>query len=300
MTVYKTGSAFKAALTRLLRNMSHVTGRPVAELHREFFMQRFLARIFTDPTVPWIVKGGGGLLIRLPGARYSRDLDLLHTTADLEQAVTELREIAGTSKIDPFLFDIALKTRLTGHTEGATLNATAFFGAMRLAQPIPIDLSIGRELIGDIERLVPRPVIEIADVAPLPKFAVYPIADQIADKVAAMYELHRGGGTPSTRYHDLVDLLLLTRAYPVDAAKTRAAFARERARRGNVALPSSICSPGPGWTIGYRNEARSSTLPTDLHVLEAALGSVGECLNPLLDGTVTAGEWNPESRYWTT
>jgi len=297
---YKSGSAFKNALNQQIRNLSERTGRPAAELHREFFIQRFLARVFTDPTVPWIVKGGGGLLVRLPGARYSNDIDLLHTTADLEQAVAELRAMAGTSDIDPFAFTIAVKTkaRLTGDTEGATLNATAFFGTTLLTRPIPIDLSIGRELIGDIDHIDPHPVVEIAGVAPLPKFAVYPVADQIADKIAAMYELHRSGGTPSTRYHDLVDLVLLTRRYRVDAAKTAAAIAREGTRRANLVLPQRISSPSPAWKAGYLQEARSTTLPAELHILELALESVGECLNPLLDGSIVIGTWNPDSRTW--
>ncbi|WP_420811603.1 nucleotidyl transferase AbiEii/AbiGii toxin family protein [Nocardia mangyaensis] len=43
-----------------------------------------LARVFVDPFGPWILKGGTSLLVRIPGARHSQDLDLLHPDAAAE------------------------------------------------------------------------------------------------------------------------------------------------------------------------------------------------------------------------
>jgi hypothetical protein len=59
-------------------------------------------------------------------------------------------------------------------------------------------------------------------------------------------------------------------------------------------------SPGAGWSGGYRAEARRSALPVNLSDLTAALAWVGTCLDPVLDGTVTAGTWNPQARAWTS
>ena len=45
-------------------------------------MQRFLARVFHQDITQWVLKGGIGLLIRLPSARFSRDLDLSTAKSD--------------------------------------------------------------------------------------------------------------------------------------------------------------------------------------------------------------------------
>ncbi|CAM4500887.1 nucleotidyl transferase AbiEii/AbiGii toxin family protein [Nocardia ninae] len=295
---YKTGVAFKTALSQRIRNQADATNRLPSELQREFFMQRFLARVFAEPDAPWMVKGGGGLLVRIPGARHSKDIDLVHREADLDQALAELQQLCAHSRLDPFLFQLEVRKRLRGMTSGVELSATAFFGTTLLARPFPIDLAVHRELVGEVDYIAPPPIVEIPGVAKLPAFAVYPLADQIADKVAAMYEMHgTTGATASTRWRDLVDLLLITHRFPLDAAKTRAAIEGQRRRRG-ITLPTTIQSPGLGWEEGYRRLAQKTVLPRGLHQLAAALESVGECLNPLLDGTVTEGRWNPSTRRW--
>ncbi|MFD6155417.1 nucleotidyl transferase AbiEii/AbiGii toxin family protein [Nocardia sp. NPDC060256] len=263
-------------------------------------MQRFLGRVFIDPAAPWILKGGGGLLVRLPGARQSRDIDLLHLDAGLDRAVDELRQLGtAVSTMDPFVFQIEIKGRdFLGATEGMKLKATPYMGVTKL-QAFPVDLAVHRELVGDIDRITPTPVVEIDDVAALPEFSCYPLADQIADKVAAMYERHGPEGhTPSTRWRDLVDLLLITREFAFDAGQTIAALEIQCVRRMFLELPGEVRSPGPEWVAGYGELARTTTLPTELSRLDAALECLGECLNSLLDGTITAGTWNPSSRKW--
>lgn len=90
---YGTSAAFLRALNQRLRNVANATGRPVTELRREFLTHRFLARVFSRPDSGWVLLGGAGLLVRLPGARHSRDLDLLHTTSTGEDALLQLREL---------------------------------------------------------------------------------------------------------------------------------------------------------------------------------------------------------------
>ncbi|WP_330257044.1 hypothetical protein OG874_22245 [Nocardia sp. NBC_00565] len=86
-------AAFKASLKSRIQTQAKQTRRPAAALRREFFMQRFLARVFDDPAAPWIVTGGGGLLVRLPGARSSQDLDLIRTDTEITDAIDELRRV---------------------------------------------------------------------------------------------------------------------------------------------------------------------------------------------------------------
>ena len=52
------------------------------------------------------------------------------------------------------------------------------------------------------------------------------------------------------------------------------------------------------WAAGYAAIARGSRLAPALHVMDAALEVVGECLNPILNNERAAGVWVPE-RGWT-
>jgi len=86
------------------------------------------------------------------------------------------------------------------------------------AGPLPAGPLDGKVLIAGLERHQLEPMVEIADVAALPEVTLYPLPDQIADKVAAMVERHGPQGRASTRYRDLVDLVLIVRSCEVDAA----------------------------------------------------------------------------------
>ena len=76
-------------------------------------------------------------------------------------------------------------------------------------------------------------------------YRAYPLVDHVADKVAAMFELHGERGAPSTRYKD-----------------------PDRAL----------------WERGYAAEAGRSLLPV-AHTLDDALATVTPFLDPLLDGS---------------
>ncbi|MFC8044216.1 nucleotidyl transferase AbiEii/AbiGii toxin family protein [Nocardia sp. NPDC057353] len=297
---YLSDNGFRAALNHRIQARARAVTRTPAELRREFFMQRMLARVFADPSAPWILKGGAGLLVRLPGARSSEDVDLLHPRVDLALAFEELRAVVSVaSSLDRITFRLEVGQRRAreGSSEVWKLRATPYLGAAPL-QHFPIDLTAGTVPVGVIDRIEPVPVIEIPDVVAPPPFACYPLADQIADKLAAMYEYHGIRREPSTRWRDLVDLVLLIRRFPFDAATTRAVLAQQPARRPDLDLPDAVRPPAPAWEQGYRNLARRTMLPPELHTLTAALEHLGRCLNPLLDGSVTTGTWNPERGAW--
>ncbi|ORB73250.1 hypothetical protein BST46_31100, partial [Mycobacterium timonense] len=61
-------------------------------------------------------------------------------------------------------------------------------------------------------------MVAIDDVRPMSKVRTYAVASHLADKVAAMYEVHgSSGASPSTRSHDLADIVILSRCARVDA-----------------------------------------------------------------------------------
>ncbi|MCZ4589630.1 nucleotidyl transferase AbiEii/AbiGii toxin family protein [Rhodococcus opacus] len=295
---YRSTGAFHMALNARIKSVANATGAPAAQVRRQFLAQRFLARVFADPTAPWVLTGGTGLLVRLAGARHSEDLDLLHTSgADAQAAIADLRAtIAATEGLDPFRFTISVPTTLHGLTGGATVRVNAHLGTTA-AGNFPVDLAVGRSTVGRIERLAPAPILELDGITPTPAITLYPIADQLADKIAATYYRYGPRRSPSTRFHDLVDLLFIVTHCSVPAADTRAALTSEFRRRQMPAV-TAISVPGDRWHDGYRRTARLAGLANEHTDLDAALAAVGACLNPLLDGTRTTGTWTPGYAAW--
>jgi hypothetical protein len=296
--VYRTPEAFRRGLEERLKKQAKLRGRTLSALRREFFLQRFLARVFHDqPDSPWILKGGTGLLVRLPGARHSKDIDLLHPGLDLAVATAQLREVAGRGSGDPLRFVVGQPSPIVGGVDGSTIKVEVYLGVTKL-DGFPVDLSTKLDFVGPVERRRPLPVVEVPDVGPLPEFTVYPLPDQVADKVCAMFHRYGGAQASSSRFRDLVDLVLIVGAFQLDAGLTAAALKTEALRRG-LTLPVAMHAPGPNWADGYSDLAgRTTMLDPGLRDLSAALAAAGRCLDPLLAGTVQAGTWDPAGRCW--
>jgi Nucleotidyl transferase AbiEii toxin, Type IV TA system len=111
------------------------------------------------------------------------------------------------------------------------LRVTCYTGATPFER-FTIDLSTQTHVVAKLDRVRPQPVIELAGAEPLPEFVLYPLPDQIADKVCAMYGRYGATNMPSTRYRDLVDLVLIATTNELDAMLTIRALRGERARRG--------------------------------------------------------------------
>ncbi|KAA8886691.1 nucleotidyl transferase AbiEii/AbiGii toxin family protein [Nocardia colli] len=297
----RSASAFRMSLNAKVKQVARATGRPATQLHREFYLLRFLGRVFADVGSPWVLKGGSGLLVRIAdGARYSRDIDILRIDVDADQAVTELQQLCATpSDLDPLTFEVRRGKNDPATAHSAQLVTTVYYGATELHH-FPIDLSIRPTLASDVDQVEPATLLELDNFADLPPFRCLSLADQIADKIAAMYEVHGPNATPSTRWHDLVDLLLIIDRFPIDAAETIRALRIQQQRRDHLTLPGVVTRPGSGWDAGYPREAAGTSLPPDLHGLDAALVALAGFADPLLDGTLSTGTWNPRAGRWDT
>ena len=121
-------AAFRASVRDRLKTEAKNTGRPVKELQREFVLQRFLSRVFAAADSQWVLKGGTGLLIRMPGARYSQDLDLLHRSENLEVAIEELKELSRGPGGDPFSFVVRDPVKMSGGVTAVKVKVDTYLG----------------------------------------------------------------------------------------------------------------------------------------------------------------------------
>lgn len=288
--------AFRRSLGDRIKRKAQGGSRNPQQLQRQFLLQRFLARVFAEPTGSWVLKGGTSLLIRLPDARHSQDIDLLHTTSSIEEAIAELQTLVSRDIGDPLAFVLGSPTAMSGGVAGVQVPVTVYLGATQFER-FPIDLSTDLHTVAHVEHVRPAPVVDIPGLSPLPEFVLYPLPDQVADKVCAMYERHGSHQRPSTRYRDLVDLLLIATSLSLDATLTEHALKSESRRRG-LDLPDKLIEPGPEWASGYRQTAKDSHLDPTLHDLQSALTRAGACLNPLLSGVLSVGTWSPSAGCW--
>lgn len=159
-----------------------------------------------------------------------------------------------------------------------------------------VDL-VGADLrmTGQPEEVPPLARVLIPDVEQH-GYLAYPLADHIADKVAATFERHGQRQMPSTRYRDLVDLVAIATSAPVSAEELREAVSSE-ARRRKITLPTKFDVPDRDlWEKGYAREAAQSLL-SSAHTLDEALAVVRPFIDPILDG-VASGSWDPNRNAW--
>lgn len=277
-------AALRRSLESHFKNASRRTGQPSSQIRRAFFHQCYLARIFTLPNNDWVLKGGVGLAVRVTNARHSKDIDLYRRDAhdELDASIEQLITAGeGPSGRDPFTFEVTRKDQIIGAAGGITLSVKCLLGTLELDR-FPIDLTTRQHTVGQLEEITPEDLIHIPQVQPSPPMLVYPLADQVADKLAAMYEIH-AHGHPSSRYRDLVDLVLITLdGLHLDPDELHRAIKAQQSLRG-VTIPIPLTPPGEHWHQQYRKLSQDTPgVPTRLRNLTAALAHVEEHLRDTL------------------
>jgi Nucleotidyl transferase AbiEii toxin, Type IV TA system len=297
---YRSPAALRAALTDRLKKLADSSPFTVTELHRQFAYDRLLARIFSAPDAQrWVLKGAAALLARLDVARHSKDVDLFRrSTVDLDEAEQAFRADGGRDIGDFFVFDVAASAPLVGD-KGRRFPIVAGLGGRPFAT-FSVDLVAGQSMTATPEAVPPLVAVGIPGLLRV-DYLAYPLVDHIADKVSACFETHvRGGGAAmvSSRYKDLVDLVLIARTQRPSAAELRRALLSETGHR-TLTLPTEFTVPGPLWPAGYEAKAREVPQLGEFGQFPKALALVKRMLDPVLAGTAT-GHWDPTLAIWRT
>lgn len=301
---YATPQALRAALTSVARRHAREHGLVPGELVDRFYFQRLLARVFhTDPH-GWLLKGGQALLVRYPNARHSRDIDLYRPQAgDLDEAVRTLVAAAEVDLGDHLRY--TLRKRTTIVKEGSNTRLTfAVSAGTKSAGAINVDVVVGLSPQGQPVHRRLEPAVPLTWPDDWPTVALYPLVDHIADKICALYERHGADRIPSTRYRDLVDLILIIIEEPIDGRLVQTILRREANRRRQLGtdldLPSSFDKPvGPHWSSGYRAAAATVPALREHRTLDQASVLARTFLDPVLSPD-DPGLWTPRTRTWAS
>jgi len=270
----------------------------VSEVIRQIHFDRFLSRIFSKGGEGnWILKGGTGLLARIPNARSTTDIDLFHSSLDLAAALVDLRRMALVDLHDHFYFAFVSQQPLLGgdlqpHNPGYRVHFRYSIGAAEKGT-LQIDLVIGPEVQGQIETL--RPINRPSNLKLVSfDYQLYPIANQIADKVCACLSTYKSGA--SSRVHDLVDLVVLATSYQIEADALQVALQDELSRRGLNEV-TSVTFPSQ-WRSRYGTLAKSVPACRRHLNFADACALTDTFLGVLLTGVKARGHWNPVALAW--
>lgn len=259
---------------------------------------RFLCRVFTaTPPDHWALKGGTGMLARIPQARNTRDIDLLSHETSIDNAIEELARLAGVDLGDHFSFTLTGTKQISTGEEQPYVEGVRVEFAVRIGVKhhpnLSVDLVLGSAATQPFETREPASRLEMPRLHTVP-YRLYAVVDQIADKVCAVLEMHPTG--PSSRERDLVDLALLALTETIDAADLRRALSAEFARR-SMRIPERFTTPA-GWGVRYRKDAAGIDLLTGYPDVAAARDLVASLIDPAFTKADLAGTWCAQRLQW--
>jgi len=163
--------------------------------------------------------------------------------------------------------------------------------AGRRFETFHVDVGTEDALILHPERLMPPALLAFAGIEPTAVW-VYPLAQQIAEKVHAYTYPHR----VSSRVKDWVDLALLGTLGEIQADALRQSLEATFAHRGTHALPKVLPPPPPAWWASSRRLRRECGLT--YASLDEMHWAIGAFLDPVLQGQVPGHHWAPERWQW--
>ncbi|NLE98119.1 MAG: hypothetical protein GX596_09045 [Propionibacterium sp.] len=204
----------------------------------------------------WVMKGGTSLYGRLENPRSSRDLDLFRSDAQSAmEAASDLRTLMDGARVGAYTFQVGEPHFRAAEAQGtASVTVAAYAGAAK-AGGFNIDVSADVWLVAEPQLTL----IDRGDDVPLEGYPsripvhLYPVENQVADKICAMYETHETG--LSTRYRDLYDLAMLADQTPMNESLLALALAQQAHLRPRLgALPRSLTDPSPDWRAEFNRK----------------------------------------------
>ncbi|MSY23131.1 MAG: nucleotidyl transferase AbiEii/AbiGii toxin family protein, partial [Actinobacteria bacterium] len=130
------------------------------------YFNRFLSRVFAEgPDSEWVLKGGTGMLARVPSTRATLDIDLYRGGYEIDEAVEDLLRLAAGDLGDHFRFVYTgHRAILAGdaqpYAEGYRVEFDTYIGAQKKGS-IGVDLSTGAELTAEPTITAPASALDL-------------------------------------------------------------------------------------------------------------------------------------------
>ena len=286
------------ALRASVKARAKSQGLPLGQVYRYFYYDRFLHRVFRHAPSEFVLKGGFSMLARIPDARMTRDIDFsLSGDKELSEGIALLREAGLLDEGDFLRFEYTGTTTISGQDisrfyAGETVLFDVY-GAGNKVDTLSVDLVAGCNITDTPVKQTPLNRVRIP-LLPQEDYRLYPIVDQIADKLCAILEKH--GDKDSSRQKDLVDLVIIVLNEKFLARKLIVAIDFELSKR-RLSKPSKFVIPN-SWRVYPKKLQRF--VPEAYRDIGASVVLVAKMLDPILTGEVAEGVWNPDALEWET
>lgn len=270
----------------------------VSERIRQAYFDRLLCRVFSEgPSSQWVLKGGTGMLARVPNARATMDIDLFVNGYTLDQALVRLRALASLDLSDYLRFEYLKHTEsLAGdqqpYANGFRVTFQVFLGTKRL-NDVSVDLVAGAGDLSRVETADPANRVSLPRLITHP-YRLYPVERQVADKVCATLATYSSGA--SSRERDLVDLVVIANTQSIPANDLREAI-RSEAQLRDLGHVTSFTIPS-SWGRAYERTARTIPACSRHQAIDDARALMTDFITRILESDDLQGMWNPESLAW--
>lgn len=262
------------------------------------YFNRFLSRVFSEGDASeWVLKGGAGMLARISSTRSTLDIDLYRQGYPLDEALKDLRRLAAIDLGDHFRFEYvshesSIEADAQRYTDGCRVTFNVFIGVEKKGM-VKVDLAVGVGITDKVQTLLPVAALDLPRLASY-QYRLYPIVDQIADKVCATMSDY--DGRPSSREKDLVDLVVLAVTQNIDGAALSLALETERQRRRLESFEHFTVPPS--WGVGYVKQSRPIPHCANYRTVELAVSLVSRLIDPALSGESRGLTWFPHDPSW--
>ena len=256
---YKSAAGFRMAVKSKLNEISQKTGQDVQRLYRQVSYAQFLARLFLDDSISWVLKGGHALELRLKKSRATKDVDLamkdikwIHSKK--EETSSGLRELLlEKSQIDlgdyfEFIISQSVLSLDNAPYGGTRFHVEAMVDGKTFSKFL-IDIGIGDAWIE------PQDILQLSshlEALGLESFTVkvIPIEHHIAEKIHAL-TLPRD--VSNSRVKDLVDLFLIFKLEKFSNEKIKDCIKKTFTKRKTHKVPTELPLPDESWEKPFKN-----------------------------------------------
>ena len=281
-----------------LQALARREGRDTQELLTLYALEGLLVRLALSGHADRLVLKGGMLLAAFDQRRPTRDLDmhaeqLANDRDTIRGMVVDIVRVPVDDGLDFDLDSIVAEAIREGDDhQGVRVSLDAMLHTARLIPKLDVN-------VGDPVWPGPQPVElpRLLGGEPL-RLRGYPLHMVLAEKIVTAV----ARGTGSTRWRDFADIHLLTGTHPLDATDLATAIDRVADHRGVDLVPLARALDGFGdigqrkWDAWRRKQHLDDRLPTSF---DEVIATTSGFADPLLQGDVTAGRWDPEHRRWT-
>ena len=225
-------------LKALVRNMSKGNSAKAQIIIRNYVMERFLERLSLSRYKNNIILKGGVLVAAMVGLdnRSTMDVDttLKNLPLNVENARKVVEDIIAIPIDDGMAFEIKSVSPIMDETDYPGVRVMMDTTLDKMHTPLKIDFSTG-------DVITPREV-EYSFRLLFEERSISILAYNLETVLAEKMETLLSRGTANTRMRDFYDIYVLTttRAYDIDAATLKEAFANTSNIRGSIALLHEI------------------------------------------------------------